>query len=221
MRVVRPVLSRRPLFQRLKLNLWQALLHEVRTYFKRLGLCLVVILIEGRDSRGHGRAIFFWHVITKCVHQQVAKFGWRAGVIFNLAPENLGQDFGNLRRLNALRSAYIHPRSLEIGALHSCDHTFADIIQTDPVSLQMCFMRIDITAFIDDERPRPVGKQVVHKQHRSKNGRGHARAKNGIYGDRVIAISKRITGALGNPARRIPDEAFAACFLYRSSHAAR
>src|SRR5690554_383550 len=81
-------------------------------------------------------------------------------------------------------------------------------------------MRINIAAFVSDERTRPVGQKIVHKQHRTENGRWHTGAENLVHGNRVIAIGEWIARALWNPARRVPDKALCSRFIDGSGYAA-
>ena len=70
----------------------------------------------------------------------------------------------------------------------------------------MGLVRIDIAVFIDDERPRPVGQQIVHEQHRSKDGRGNAGAEKRVDSARIVAISMGFSRLIRNPSRCVPDE---------------
>jgi len=67
MGVIGPVLPGCPLFERLKLDLWQAPVHIIGVHQKRLGRAIFIIMIEGRDEVAHRLFFILLHGITEGV----------------------------------------------------------------------------------------------------------------------------------------------------------
>ncbi len=66
-------------------------------------------------------------------------------------------------------------------------------------------MRVHIAPLVDDERPRPVGEEVVHEQHRAEDRPRRAAAPKGVDARRVAGIGEGIARLVGDPARGVPD----------------